>query len=117
MTEYVLLFRLDLTTPGAQPSQAELDGYMGGWMRWIEGIAAQGQLADGGNHFSVEGRVIRRNGVERTLYQANAESVAGYIVVSADSFDSAVEMAKACPILDGRAASVEVRATASPGTA
>ena len=61
MKEFVLLFRLDITSDKAQPTKAQMETYMQQWMSWINEIAEKDQLADGGNHFSKKGRVLKPN--------------------------------------------------------
>ncbi len=110
MSEFVLFFRMDILTKEVQPTPEQMEIYMEQWYRWTEGIAAQGKLAEGGNHLSPEGRVIRPgNQISDGPYVQKRESVAGYIIVKATDFDDAVVMAKECPILQGEGTSVEVR--------
>lgn len=116
MKEYVLLFRMDITTESAQPDAKQMQGYMASWMQWIDGIAAKGQLAEGGHHFSRSGKLLRpKNKIDDGPYAANKESVAGYIIIRAKSMKDAVSIARECPILEGEGTSVEVRETAVPG--
>jgi len=115
MKEYVLLFRMDITTPEAQPSAKQMEMYMVDWMDWINYIGDKGQLADGGNHLSYSGKTIRPfNVLVDEPYTQKKESVTGYIVIRAWDMDDAVRIAKKCPILDGEGTSVEVRETATP---
>ena len=117
MKEFVLMFRMDITTRELQPSPEQMELYMSQWMEWINDISAREQLADGGNHFSYTvGKVIRPNNVITDgPYTAKKESVAGYIIILANDIDDAVIIAKKCPILNGEGTSVEVRETAIPG--
>jgi hypothetical protein len=115
MIEYVLIFRMDITTKEAQPSQEQMKLYMTHWMEWINDISATGQLADGGNHLSRSGKVLKpKNVMFDEPYTVNKESVAGYIIVLAKDIDAAVLIARKCPILQGVGTSVEVRETAAP---
>jgi hypothetical protein len=115
MKEYILLFRMDITTPEAQPTPKQMESYMVDWMEWIDYIADKGQLADGGNHLSKTGRVIRHvDNITEEPYTAEKESVAGYILIYAMDFDDALHIANKCPILKGKGTSVEVRETANP---
>jgi hypothetical protein len=116
MKEYAFIFRMDITTREAQPSEEQMKVYMTQWMDWINSISDQGYLADGGNHFSSSaGKVIRpKNVVYDGPYTVNKESVAGYILIHAKNIDDAVAIAKKCPILNGEGTSVEVRETATP---
>ena len=116
MKEFILLFRMDITTPEAQPTPGQMDIYMQDWMEWINDISAHGQLADGGNHLSNSGTVLRSN--DRMIeepYTSNNESVSGYIIILAKNEKDALSIARKCPILSGEGTSVEVRETATPG--
>lgn len=109
MDEYLLLMRLDLLTAAAQPSPEQLQVYMKQYQDWVGGIAAQNKFA-GGTGLSTEGKVLKPNN-EMTdgPYAEIKESIAGFITVKAGSFEEAVVMARACPILMGEGNSVEVR--------
>lgn len=109
MDEYLILMRLDLITKDKQPSPEQLQVYMKQYQDWVGGIAAQNKFG-GGTGLSTEGKVIRPNDVITDgPYAEIKESIAGFIIVKAESFDEAVEIARACPILKGEGNSVEVR--------
>jgi hypothetical protein len=115
MKEFVLIFRMNITTEEIQPSPDQMKLYMAQWMEWINNLSAQERLAKGGNHLSRTGKVLRAKDVMTDgPYTVNGESVAGYILVLANDIDDAVRMAKQCPILQGDGTSVEVRETATP---
>ena len=52
MKEFALLFRMDITSKSAKPTDKQMKIYMQQWMEWLNYISGKGQLADGGNHFS-----------------------------------------------------------------
>ena len=107
---------MDITNEDAQPSKEQMKIYMQQWMEWINEIADNKQLADGGNHFSREGRVLKPNGeIVETPFIADNNSIAGYILVLAENLDQATMIAKKCPILNGQNTSVEIRETGTPG--
>lgn len=109
MDEYLLLMRLDLLTKEAQPSPEQMQVYMKQYQDWVGGIAAQNKFG-GGTGLSTEGKVLKANNVITDgPYAEIKESIAGFIIVKADSFEEAVTMARACPILGGDGNSVEVR--------
>jgi len=117
MKEYILLFRMNILTESIQPTKEQMAAYMSQWMHWINEIADKGQLASGGNHLSRTGKVIRpQNEIINEPYAVNMESVAGYIIILAKNMDDASEIAKRCPILNGKGTSVEIREAATPGT-
>ena len=110
MNEFVLMFRMDITTKGTQPTPEQMEIYLEQWGKWINDIATQNKLADGGNQLSTEGRVLRSNNVITNVpYTEKGGLIAGYIIIKAMNFDEAVKISKSCPILQGEDTSVEVR--------
>jgi hypothetical protein len=115
MKEFVLIFRMDITTKEAQPSPEQMELYMEQWMDWIGDITQADQLADGGNHFLPAGKVLRpKNNRSDGPYTSNKESVAGYIIILAKDMKEAIKIAQKCPILQGEGTSVEIREPATP---
>ena len=79
------------------------------WMDWIAEIAAKNKLADRGNRLATSGKVVRAdNVVTNGPYTEIKESIGGYSMVKAGSYDEAIELAKGCPILSV-GGNVEVR--------
>jgi hypothetical protein len=116
MKEFVLLFRMDITNQEAQPTKKQMEVYMQQWMEWINEIGDNEQLADGGNHFSRQGRVLKPNSVIiEAPHIADNNSVAGYIIILAKNIEEATKIAMKCPILNGQNTSVEIRETTTPG--
>jgi hypothetical protein len=116
MKEFVLLFRMDITTPSAQPSPQQMKAFMQQWMDWTNSIDKKGQLASGGNHLSRQGRVLKPNHEQlEEPHTSENNSVAGYIIILAKDLDGATKIVKACPILNGQNTSVEIREVAMPG--
>lgn len=116
MKEFALLFRMNIISEEAQPTQKQMKIYMQQWMSWINEITDNSQLANGGSHFSRQGRLLKSNNeVIKTPHIADNNSIAGYIIILAKNFEEAVKIAKKCPILNGQNTSVEVRETAIPG--
>lgn len=114
MKEFVLIFRMDILDPSAQPTAEQMKVYMQDWMQWIGNISSKQMMGDGGNHLLTSGKVLRPDNVMTDgPYEANKESVAGYIIVNCRDMDEAIFIAKNCPILKGSGTSVEVRETAA----
>lgn len=115
MKEFVLLFRMDITNEETQPTPKQMKSYMQQWMSWIKEIADNDQLANGGNHFSRHGCVLKPNNeISETPHISDNNSVAGYIIVLAKNLNEAIKIAKKRPILNGQNTSVEIRETATP---
>ncbi len=115
MYDFVLIFRMDITTKETQPTPEQMEIFMKQWEGWIDDLAAKNKLTDWGNQLSTEGRVIKPNNVITDgPYTEKRESIAGYIIIKATSFDEAVNIAKGCPILQGAGTCVEVRRVEAP---
>jgi hypothetical protein len=99
MKEFLLLFRTDYDkVSNASSDQAE--AMMKKWMDWLGGIAAQNKLTSKGNRLQSSGRIVKSdNIVTNGPYTDIKESIGGYSIIKADSYDEAVEMAKGCPVL------------------
>jgi hypothetical protein len=108
MDEYLILMRLDLITKEAQPSPEQMQVYMKQYQDWVSGIAAQNKFS-GGTGLSTEGKVIKNNIITDGPFVETKESLAGFIIIKANDFEEATNLAKACPILQGEGNSVEVR--------
>ena len=108
MNEFVLFFRMDILN--VEVSYEQMKGYMTLWNVWINKIDSQGHLAEGGNHLSKEGRVLKSNRINIDMpYVAENNSIVGYILILAENMDEATLIAQKCPILSGENTSVEIR--------
>jgi len=108
MKEFLLIFRNDFKNlPLHSPEKMQATTKK--WMDWIGGIAAQDKLFDRGNRLASSGKVVKPyNVITDGPYSEIKESVGGYSIIKAPSYEDAVEIAKGCPVLkDG--GNVEVR--------
>jgi hypothetical protein len=109
MKEYILLFRADYRDL-AVVSAEETQNRNNNWMDWIDDLVENNHLAEGGNHLTPKGKILRSAGKTINEYDLETgESILGYILILASSLEEAVEVAKGCPILAGEGTSVEVR--------
>ena len=109
MKQFILLFRADYNDI-ASTSKEEMHERNSRWMDWIDRLVANDRLAEGGNHLTSKGKVLKSNErVTNGPFREKKESVLGYILILATSFDEAIDLAKNCPILAGEGTSVEVR--------
>ena len=95
---------------GPGPTPEELRHIMGRFTEWMSGMRAKG-LVVATNGLDTTGRVLRGpRGASMTdgPHSETKEIVGGYVLVKADTFDQAIEMARDCPGLDYGMA-VEVR--------
>lgn len=98
MKDYLLVYRADYSfMPNRTPEEIQVMSKR--WMDWIGGIAAQNKLIDRGNRLDNSGKVIRNaSTITNGPYAEIKESIGGYSLVKAESYDAAVELAKSCPI-------------------
>lgn len=97
MAKYLLVYR-----GGSMPEGKEAqDQVMGAWTAWF--TAAGAAVVDPGNPTTTS-RSVAANG---TAGPEGPASLSGYTILSADSLDAAVAVAKGCPVLAG-GASIEV---------
>jgi hypothetical protein len=95
MANYLLTFH-----GGKMPeTNEEQDQVMAAWTGWFGKLG--GALVDGGNPVS-KSKAISPDG--SVMDATSAPS--GYSIIKADDLDSAVELAKGCPVLAGGAAVV-----------
>jgi hypothetical protein len=91
MAKFLLLYN----GGGMPETEAEQAAVMQAWGAWYTSLGSA--IVDPGNPFSPQAKHIASDG---TVGDTPAGSMAsGYTIVNADSLDSAVAMAKACPIL------------------
>ena len=108
MKDYLLVYRADFSFMGNRTPE-ELQANSKRWMDWIGSIAAQNKLTDRGNRLDASGKVLKSdNVVTNGPYAEIKETIGGYSIIKADSYEAAVELAKGCPVLT-MGGNVEVR--------
>ncbi|MGN6618826.1 MAG: YciI family protein [Ilyomonas sp.] len=108
MDEYILIFRHQDGQKIASPEQMQI--WMKQTMDWIGNIAAQNKFVNGtGLPFDGAKVVWHKGVVTNGPFGDIKETIGGFIIVKAESFDEAVEFAKGAPVLQGDLNSVEVR--------
>lgn len=110
MDKYMLLFRDNQQTREQRRiTPGEMQKEMQKWMAWIGELSKKGHM-QGGEPLEVGGKTLR--GRKQTLHDgpfAEAKDVVnGFVIVTAESLDHAVELARGCPVFD-QDGSVEVR--------
>ena len=108
MSNFLYLFRGgDADWKKAPPEVVE--AHMQKWGAWMGGLKEKGKLIDG-LPLSGEGKVVEKAGEVITdgPFAEGAEVVGGYLIVTADGLNDAVEISKGCPIFE-HGGNVEVR--------
>lgn len=90
-------------------SQEEKQDHMQLWGKWMGELKEKGQLLDG-LPLAEDGKVVEKKGeiITNGPFAEGAEVVGGYLIVSAEDLDEAVELSKGCPIFEN-GGNVEVR--------
>ena len=114
MTQFMYLFRGGDAMETLSPS--EMEAHMGKWKAWMGGLAEKGVLA-GGLPLNKSGKQVTTGGsvVTDGPFAAGKEVIGGYLIVNAESLESAVEISKQCPLFEGEHANVEIREIMSMG--
>jgi len=108
MKDFLLIFRADLENmPKGSPD--EMQARTKTWMDWIGNIAADKKLVDRGNRLTLEGKVMKSEKlITDGPYLEIKESILGYSIITAETWEEAVELSKGCPIFKA-GGSVEIR--------
>lgn len=107
-SEHLLLIRGTHWNHGMSP--AELQRVMTDFYAWVDGLSREGILR-GAQPLMEEGKLVtgvRGNSVTDGVFAESKESIAGYFLLGVETMEAALEIAKACPILD-YGAQIEVR--------
>mgnify|MGYP000167719616 CR=1 FL=1 len=99
MKDFMMLFHSE-PDPNMQPTPEEIQAEVQEWVEWIEGIGAKGKLKNPGEALGFEGKTLNADGsVTDGPYAELKEIVGGFIVVSTETIDEAIELAQGCPVL------------------
>ncbi len=89
-------------------SPEELQAKMNQFRGWFEKLTTAGKLK-GAQPLAREGAVVTKNGVVSDgPFAESKEAIGGYFLLTVDTFEEAVEIAKSCPALEV-ADKIEVR--------
>jgi hypothetical protein len=108
MSNYLFLFRGG-DARRLEQSPEEMQKHMQKWGGWMGGLKEKGQLIDG-LPLAKEGKVVEKGGdvITDGPFAEGSEVVGGYLIVTSDDLNGAVEISKGCPIFE-HDGNVEVR--------
>jgi hypothetical protein len=95
-----------------QPSPAQMQEMHAAFNAWKEKFKAN--ILDTGGGLKPGGKVLKASGVTDGPFAEAKEIVGGYMFVSAESFDHALEVARESPGLIMPGSSIEIREVAGP---
>src|SRR5262245_53745531 len=108
--KYLVFLR---SVPGKHESfsPAQMQEMHAAFNRWKEKF--QANIVDMGGRLKPDGRILTTAGVTDGPFAEAKEVVGGFMVVAAESYDRALEVARECPGVVRPGASVEIREIAS----
>lgn len=96
----------------ADVSPAEMQAIIARYMAWTQGLYEQGRVINSNKLTDEGGKSVRREHGALVVvdgpYAEAREVISGYFVISAASYDEAVDIAKTCPHVEGNGR-IEVR--------
>ena len=111
-THKYLVFLRSAPTKLDPPSSAQMQDMYVAFNAWQEKY--KGNVVDMGGRLKPGGKVLRASGVTDGPFAETKEVVGGYMVIAAENYDDAVQVAAECPGVVRPGSSVEIREIASP---
>jgi len=108
MAEFILLFRRDYKTADIQPTPEQFSAHLKHWNAWYDSLNEAGALVRPTQRIDGAGKIVKGDTVIDGPYSEIKESVGGFIIVKANDYDEAEEIAEGCPILE-LGGNVEIR--------
>lgn len=106
-TQKYLLIQRSPQGEQQQPSPAQMQEMYAAFNAWKEKFKAN--ILDMGDSLKPGGKVLTASGVTDGPFVEVKEIVGGYMVVTAESYERALEVAKECPGIIRPGSSVEIR--------
>ena len=110
--KYLVFLR---SVPGEQhqPLPTQMQQMQTTFNAWKEKYSAN--IVDMGGRLKPSGKVLTTSGVTDGPFAEAKEVVGGFMVITAENYDGALQVARECPGVVRPGASVEIREIASPG--
>ena len=107
--KYLFLHRSasDQQKPSQQPSPTQMQEMYAAWSAWKEKFKAN--ILDMGSKLTPGGKVLSASGVTDGPFVEAKEIVGGYMIVTAESYELALEVAKGMTGMMMPGASIEIR--------
>jgi hypothetical protein len=105
--KYLVLFRNQRTGGQTGPSPERMQQMFAAYNAWKEKF--KDAIFDMGDKLESDGRVVTASGVADGPFVEAKEVVGGYMIVSAENYDGAVDVVRACPAVHAPGAFLEIR--------
>ena len=104
---YLVLFRSQPTGRQPGPSPEQMQQMFAAYNAWKEKF--KNDIPDMGDKLKSDGRLVTASGVADGPFVEAKEVVGGYMIVSAENYDGAVDVVRACPAVNAPGALLEIR--------
>lgn len=98
--------------PRQPPSPAQMQEMFAAFNAWKEKF--KDNIVDMGGKLKPGGKILTASGVTDGPFVEAKEIAGGFMIVSAESYERALEVARESPGLSGPGASIEIREISSP---
>jgi hypothetical protein len=109
--KYLVMLRSNPGKQESSPSAAELEEMYAALHEWKETFKAN--IVDMGAKLQSSGRIVTSSGVTDGPFVEAKQIVRGFMILAAESYDQAVDIAGRCPALALPGSSIEIREIAS----
>jgi hypothetical protein len=114
MNKYLFLYRAPQPNAAQRPpSPDEMKQMFAAWEDWRNKFKSN--IVDMGDGLKPTGKVVRGGAVTDGAHVEAKEVIGGYSLVQAESYEQAVTVANACPMLAAPGAYIEIREMAGFG--
>lgn len=110
-TKYLFIQRSQ-PGPRQQPTPAQMQEMFAAFNAWKEKF--KDNIVDMGGKLKPGGKILTASGMTDGPFVEAKEIAGGFMIVSADSYERALEVARESPGLSGPGASIEIREISSP---
>lgn len=101
MSEFILIFRRNYQSKELQPAPEQIQEHLRKWQEWFNNLAVNDLLARPVQRLDAQGRLLRSGPEALSGHNTELrESVGGLVIIKANDYDEAVEMAESCPVLE-----------------
>jgi hypothetical protein len=105
--KYLVLARNQSSGSQPRPSPEQMQQMFAAYKAWMEQF--KGDILDMGDKLKLDGRLVTASGVADGPFVETKEVVGGYMIISAEDYDRAVEIVRACPAVGAPGACLEIR--------
>ncbi len=110
--KYIVLMRSTPGKPQEPPSPAQMQEMYAAFGAWQEKFKAK--ILDMGAKLKPGGKILTASGVSDGPFVEAKEIVGGFMIIGAESYDAALEVARECPGVLRPGNSIEVREMSGP---